>query len=542
MSNWKEKADAKKKSVDKLIPQEWILPQSVLDKYTIESKLSVLDVPPQFLSAKEIEITEIDDVTVLLEALRTKKYSSVEVTTAFLHRAAICTQLTNCCTEFMVDLALKRAKELDEYLEATGKVKGPFHGLPLSLKDCYNVPGYDSTIGYVINIGNGPNITQLDIVTQILDLGAVPYVKTNIPMGMMGADSENNIFGRTLNPQNLSWTAGGSSGGEGALVKLNGSILGIGTDGAGSIRIPALCNGIYGFKPSAHRVPYGNQTKPSEKPQIGTMRAVAGPFSRNYANLKFFFQSILDSEPWKYDLSVLPVGHQKPQKKQHLTIGVVLEDPDFPVFGEVKKIYNDAVEKLKENGHKIVEISNFPSFDNAWRVALAQNCIRHPDDNTPPPAVAGGEPVIASAAQNGLKTHVKKFPTDYAGAVEAVASAHEISAQWKQIFADNGLDALILPPHGSTAPPHDTYGIAPYTCMWNLVDFPAVLIPYGKVETFVPDERKYPEILDNVYPHPDETAYIGGIGSIQVIGLPFTDENLLETGEVIDDALNGGSK
>lgn len=75
-----------------------------------------------------------------------------------------------------------------------------------------------------------------------------PHLHTN---ETQTADSENNVFGRTLNPGNTKLTAGGSSGGEGALVAFRGSILGVGTDIAGSVRIPALCNGVYGFKPTA---------------------------------------------------------------------------------------------------------------------------------------------------------------------------------------------------------------------------------------------------------------------------------------------------
>lgn len=100
------------------------------------------------------------------------------------------------------------------------------------------------------------------LVDILLDNGAVLYVKTNIPQTLMTADSENNVFGRVLNPNKLTLTAGGSSGGEGALVGMRGSILGVGTDIGGSIRIPAFCCGTYGFKPSTDRVPFGGQTNP----------------------------------------------------------------------------------------------------------------------------------------------------------------------------------------------------------------------------------------------------------------------------------------
>lgn len=86
------------------------------------------------------------------------------------------------------------------------------------------------------------------------------HCKTNVPQGMLALDSVNNVFGRVLNPENrVEWTAGGSSGGEAALVNMRGCVFGIGTDVGGSIRIPAMCNGVVGCKPSLGRLPAGGQ-------------------------------------------------------------------------------------------------------------------------------------------------------------------------------------------------------------------------------------------------------------------------------------------
>jgi len=114
---------------------------------------------------------------------------------------------------------------------------------------------------------------------------------------MMTADSHNNIFGRTLNPARLSLSAGGSSGGEGALSALCGSVLGIGTDIAGSIRIPAFCNGVIGFKPSTHRVPFGGQTSPARAGGVG-IAPCAGPICRNVDDAEYFMRHILDYDCW----------------------------------------------------------------------------------------------------------------------------------------------------------------------------------------------------------------------------------------------------
>jgi Asp-tRNA(Asn)/Glu-tRNA(Gln) amidotransferase A subunit family amidase len=181
---------------------------------------------------------------------------SIDVVTAFCKRAAIAQQCVNCLTETMFPSALARARECDAHFARTGTTLGPLHGLPISLKDSFNVRGVQSTIGYTAFIAHPPAATNGVLVDMLLEAGAVLYVKTNLPQTMMTADSHNNVFGRTLNPWNLSWTAGGSTGGEGALVAMRGSVLGVATDIAGSNRIPAFCCGISSFKPSSGRVPF----------------------------------------------------------------------------------------------------------------------------------------------------------------------------------------------------------------------------------------------------------------------------------------------
>ena len=129
----------------------------------------------------------------------------------------------------MFDDAIKRAKELDAEFAKSGKPTGPMHGLPVSLKDNFNIPGYPSSVGFCSWAADAMK-EQSTIVATLKDLGAIPYVKTNVPTAMMIAESVNNCYGRTSNPLNRNTTSGGSSGGESALIALRGSPLGVGTD------------------------------------------------------------------------------------------------------------------------------------------------------------------------------------------------------------------------------------------------------------------------------------------------------------------------
>jgi amidase len=141
-------------------------------------------------------------------------------------------------SETLFDSALKDAEALDELLKTSGKPKGLLHGLPISIKDNFNVIGKDSTIGFV-SLANDPATKNSPLVNILKDAGAVIYVKTNVPTAMMIAETVNNLFGRTLNPLNRNLTPGGSSGGESALIVMKGSPLGVGSD-IGKLHINAL--------------------------------------------------------------------------------------------------------------------------------------------------------------------------------------------------------------------------------------------------------------------------------------------------------------
>ncbi|KAG9314390.1 amidase signature domain-containing protein [Chiua virens] len=239
-----------------------------------------------------------EDVIVLLGRLAGGEWSAVEVTTAFYKRAVVAHQLVNCLTEIFVERALARAAELDNALKKTGKVVGPLHGLPISLKDQLCIKGLETTVGYASWIGKYAerNAVLVDILEAC---GAVPFVRSNVPQTLMWPETFNNIFGRTTNPYNRSATCGGSSGGEGALIALKGSPLGVGSDIGGSVRIPAALCGLYGLRPSYGRVPYGGALNSLEGQD--SVLSVLGPMTSSISGLKTFMEAVIKAKPWLRD-------------------------------------------------------------------------------------------------------------------------------------------------------------------------------------------------------------------------------------------------
>lgn len=304
---------------------------------------------PLYLSAREIELTTLS-ASALAAKITDRDVTSVEVTRAFCHRAAIAHQITNCLTEIFFDEGLEQAAQLDAALEKTGHPVGALHGVPVSLKDHYNVKGHFTTAGY-ISFAKYPRKDADGHVVEILRRsGAVFFCKTNNPQGMMVLETVSNIYGRTLNPYNTKLGAGGSSGGEGALLALHGSPLGIGSDIGGSIRVPAAFNGLYGFKPSGKRVPTGGW----ECTYIGqeSITAVVGPMGHNIDDLDLFFRIVSDAEPWfKEPMLEMPWKVMDIGPKARLRIGVMIWDEVVMPHPYIVRVIQEATEKLKATGH-----------------------------------------------------------------------------------------------------------------------------------------------------------------------------------------------
>jgi len=318
---WQEIARAKRTALADSIPADWRIPQDILPP---DAQLDVTSFPREsgFFTDKELEITSAP-ANALLKEVHARRWTAVEVTHAFCKRAAVAHQLTNCLTDTLFDFALKTAQRLDEHLKTSGKPIGPMHGLPISLKDNFNIRGRDSTIGFVA-WAHQPATSNTTLVDLLLSQGAVVYVKTNVPTAMMIPESVNNLFGRTVSPLNRALTSGGSSGGESALIAFGGSVLGVGTDIGGSLRIPAACTGLFTLKPSFGRFPTGG----AKSGLVGqeTIHSINGPLARSLDEVELFASTVIGAEPWKVDPKCLPIPWRIVEERAKLRIGVLWDD------------------------------------------------------------------------------------------------------------------------------------------------------------------------------------------------------------------------
>lgn len=260
-------------------------------------------------------------------------------------------------TEILYTEAIERAQYLDDYQAKTGKTIGPLHGLPISLKDCFITAPHPSSNGLAA-FANEPLEKDTLLVTILRDLGAVFYVKTNVPVAMMMAETHNNVWGETRNPLHKHLSPGGSSGGEGALLAFKASPLGVGTDIGGSIRIPAGWCHLYGLKPSFGRFPtYGGRPGIAGQEYI---LAVNGPMSRSLKTIQIYSEAVLSEQarPWDYDHKALPIPWRKnviqpPGRK--LRFGIIgVDDGLVHCHPPVERALNITKSALEKQGHEVI--------------------------------------------------------------------------------------------------------------------------------------------------------------------------------------------
>src|SRR4051812_18730606 len=195
-------------------------------------------------------IDPFSGVNDIAAAIRAKRVSSVEVVDLYLQRIAKHNKALNAVCTLDEEGARKRAKEADDAL-ARGELKGPLHGVPMTIKDALETEGLRTTGGFPPLANHVPR-RDATAVARLKAAGAILLGKTNVPPLSADYRADNPIFGRTNNPWDLSRTPGGSTGGGSAAVSAGLSAFDVGSDLAGSVRTPAHFCGLFGLKPTEH--------------------------------------------------------------------------------------------------------------------------------------------------------------------------------------------------------------------------------------------------------------------------------------------------
>ncbi|KAM0265320.1 hypothetical protein ACHAQJ_000160 [Trichoderma viride] len=535
-TTWQDIAVRKRAERDSKIPPEW--------RISVSKTSSPIDFLPQcgILTERDLVITNpAHDATDLLSQPSTGKVTAEDVVRAFCKRAAVAQQLTNCLTEIMFSEAIARAKWLDTEYQRRGKqVIGPLHGLPISVKDQFYIKGYDNCLG-ITGLCFRPAKSTSQAVQVLLDAGCVIIAKTTVPQTVLAADTDSIVFGRTINPYHAAFGPGGSSGGEGALLAMGGSALGLATDGGGSVRIPAAVCGLVGYKPSAYRIPIDGQ-RILGKGIMGITSlgspTVSGFLARSVRDTRLAANVMSNAKPWEDSPFIYPypwIGVSCPNKPR---IGVWLKTDAVHLHPPVARGLHLAHDRLRRAGYEVVELSP-PPFEKAREL---QHQLLEVMDLSYMRKLLDAEPHTEIVQATGLITPEParpKFSLEYLHNLNFQVA--RLAMQMKRIWTvDNKqLDAILFVNAPHTAVPFDKYTWLGFTSIFNLVDWPSISIPLNeavdkkKDVLSMPLEDCFNELDVSIQKLYDAEKFHGLPLAIQLIGQRFEDEKLLALAEEI---------
>jgi len=291
-----------------------------------------------FLSASEIA-----------GQIRTRKVSPVEVIEGHLARVEKLNPKINAFVQLDHRGALAQARQAEAAVMQDQNL-GPLHGVPISIKSSIDVAGMRCEAGTKLRAGHVAN-ADAPLVTRLRNAGAIILGVTNTPELLMAWETDNLLYGRTNNPWDLSRTAGGSSGGEAAAIASGCSAGGVGSDGGGSIRVPAHFCGICGLKPTPGRIPATGHYPQSVGPFA--LLGVVGPMARTIADLKLVFEVMQGPDIGDPSATPVPVRWPSSVELQKIRIGYFEDDGRIPVTPETRLAVRQAAEALRNAGFEV---------------------------------------------------------------------------------------------------------------------------------------------------------------------------------------------
>lgn len=456
---------------------------------------------------------------------------------------------------------MDRARVLQESLKTVPPEELPLLGFILSIKDSILMKGTRSTGGLAVNY---PYIYTKD--TPLLDYlqakGALITARSNVPQLLYAMESGNNVFGEALNPINLQRTPGGSSGGEAGQVAMGLTNTGVGSDGAGSLRIPALFCGLCTLKTTVSRFDQSLLNNFMEtNPDIADLKdfplgnvVTIGPISRSVRDLETFFHVYNDFNRIKRSLP--PIPWRKPDHGRR--VGLLAPFAFFEVSAANLRAFQMARQALAVAGYEFVDIDFAPFIVELTQVcismimknSLAMDMVMRKHHMPEPIIEPYKEMAMALKTPSMILRQLRSFyPPRKQIMMDAILQSRNVnySVLWRRldefkrqvqnVFEANQLDFILC--HGM--PPAVPIGIsgdlslaAAYTMIWNYLDFPAGAL---SVTTVQPDEEAYVSAHNDKITQVMQTVMRGATGlpvGVQLIGLPFFEENVLDAMKVIE--------
>ncbi|KAG8545752.1 hypothetical protein GDO81_020379 [Engystomops pustulosus] len=415
--------------------------------------------------------------------------------------------------------------------------------------------GHYTTLGLIKNLER-PASEDCVIVQVLKKQGAVPFVKTNIPQSMLNYDCSNPIYGQTLNPHNHKKSPGGSSGGEGALISSRGSILGFGSDIGGSLRFPSAFCGVCAFKPTGNRLSKIGLV--SSCPGQKSVSAMLGPIARDVDSLVVAMRALLCDDMFQLDPTVppIPFNDEVFSSTRPLRIGYYETDGSTMATPSMRRAVLQTKDLLEKAGHQLVQF-NPPMvasslFELAMKGLLADGGSTFLDNFKGDRVDANLRTQVTTYSlpswlKSLLSVVVKPLFPRLSMVLQNTRGVSSVKELWKHhsevesyrqqfiaLWRAQGLDALICPilgPALTIGYPGKLSSAVSYTILYNLVDFPAGVLPVTTVtpedeESLKTYEGHYKDLWDKLL----KKAVADGVGlpvAVQCVALPWQEEQCL---------------
>jgi Asp-tRNA(Asn)/Glu-tRNA(Gln) amidotransferase A subunit family amidase len=454
----------------------------------------------------------IQSASKLAELIKRREVSPVEVAEAYLRRIDDLNPLLNAIVTLSPKV-LEQAREAEAAL-LRGDDVGPLHGVPLTIKDTIETAGLRSTSGSAIRASHIPE-TDAPAVARLKAAGAIILGKTNTAEMAMDYTADNPVFGRTNNPHDATRTPGGSSGGEAAAIATCMSAGGIGSDLAGSIRIPAHFCGIAGLKPGTGRVPAAGQFPPSAGPY--SLGSAIGPMARHIADLHLLFSVLVGSA---CSVSSIEALQDRRTALSGQRVAWYTNDGVVPVTTDTRRAVESAARALTDAG-LLVEEHRPPNVEHAfelWLSLFSRASVVQLRD-----VYLGQEEKAGAFVRWRLASADDTPPPTLADYIRAWLDRDRLRAELIEWM--NATPLLLAPVGATPAFEHDAHKVSvdgkafstfrafSYCHAFNVFDLPSVSVPAGRSREGLP------------------------IG-VQIAGRPGEEETILAAALIVEEALS----
>jgi len=406
--------------------------------------------------------------------------------------------------------SVRQQARATESSAARGAQLGPLHGVPLTVKSSIDVAGWPCPAGSLLRKDYVAD-QDAPLVARLKAAGAILIGNTNTPEFLMAYETDNLLTGKTCNPWNLRHSSGGSSGGEAAAIASGCSAGGVGSDGGGSIRVPAHFCGICGLKPTPGRIPATGHFPPGAG--AFSWLGVVGPMGRTIADVRVLFEVMAGPDPGDALSSPVPSRAYREDELRCVRIGILESDALGAATPETHAAVAQAAKSLAERGFT-VEPFHLNGLDRALDLwwfffgPVIGNLIRH--------SIAGQENQISPMLREYLAFATSGDPITLEQFMKACAERDLLRAEILRQMRDTPI--LLSPVSSGPAFRHGQGNYLPGTgyrdtmrfSQWlNLTGFPGASVPVALSNDGLP------------------------IG-VQVIGRPFEDELVLAVAEAIE--------